>query len=381
MYKKWLQNYLKFYLFVFIILGIGILIFEKAQYPRKIYFLIFLFGYFISIVGLIKIKKENSKKYLFTLIFSFFMLICMNIFSRFAINYFLILLHLLLMFTTGIIIRNKKMWVFEGIQWLYFNYIFLTVFLYQKDNIYLIQSFNFVLIASLTIVIAFITAKIIRDRDERENLYKELLKAHKELKNYADKVEELSVFKERQRIAREVHDALGHRLTALIMQLEIIKKLSKNETKKEAEIGLKTAKTALKDVRQLVSTLSKETVLEISDIDKFIEEFSKSQKVNIDKRYNLSTELSDELCIFSFYSIRELLTNALKHANAKNIKIEISNSRDDFKFQFINDGYIKKNIEVGFGLESIKKHCNRLNLNMKIEIDKEFKVYIGKGEI
>ena len=59
------------------------------------------------------------------------------------------------------------------------------------------------------------------ERERKDILYKELLDAHKKLKQYADEVNRLSVVDERNRIARDIHDTLGHNMTALIMQLQM----------------------------------------------------------------------------------------------------------------------------------------------------------------
>jgi len=67
-----------------------------------------------------------------------------------------------------------------------------------------------------------------RNRDERERLYDELARAHEELRRYALQAEELAEFHERSRLARELHDTLGHALTTLTVQLEAIERAARS---------------------------------------------------------------------------------------------------------------------------------------------------------
>ncbi len=66
-----------------------------------------------------------------------------------------------------------------------------------------------------------------RNRDERERLYAELSRAHVELRQYAVQAEELAELRERARLARELHDTLGHALTTLTVHLEAIERAAR----------------------------------------------------------------------------------------------------------------------------------------------------------
>lgn len=95
-------------------------------------------------------------------------------------------------------------------------------------------------------------------RMEVERLVDELEKANQRLRGYAIQAEELAVTKERNRLAREIHDGLGHYLTAIHMQIQAARAVMENDRTQAHEM-LKGAQNltqdALADVRQSVSSL------------------------------------------------------------------------------------------------------------------------------
>src|SRR5947207_5897144 len=105
------------------------------------------------------------------------------------------------------------------------------------------------------------TARRIREQASRiraEELLAEVERSHRQLQAYAERVAELATTEERNRVAREIHDGLGHALIAITLQLE--KALVYQE--KQPGIALQAvsdakqvAKDALQDVRRSVSVL------------------------------------------------------------------------------------------------------------------------------
>ncbi|MEZ4771393.1 MAG: histidine kinase, partial [Caldilineales bacterium] len=69
------------------------------------------------------------------------------------------------------------------------------------------------------------TARAVEAKSESQRLLNELQKAHRQLQEYAEQAEELAVQEERNRLAREMHDTLGHRLTVSSVQLQAAERL------------------------------------------------------------------------------------------------------------------------------------------------------------
>src|SRR5690348_10457743 len=123
----------------------------------------------------------------------------------------------------------------------------------------LLPAFAFVAVFSL----AMRVQQEQRDRAERllrqlEESNAELERAHKQLQEYAAQVEELTIVRERTRLAREIHDILGHHLSILNIQLETIHKLQERDPARAAiEIAeaRRVAAQSMQEVRNAVAAL------------------------------------------------------------------------------------------------------------------------------
>ena len=114
---------------------------------------------------------------------------------------------------------------------------------------------NSVLLLGLALVFVLLLMNaLLTERESREKL----AIANTQLRNYALKIETLAASQERNRIARDIHDSLGHSLTALNIQLETAVKLAQTNPQR-AQQFLQEAKrlgsTALQDVRQSVAAM------------------------------------------------------------------------------------------------------------------------------
>ena len=123
---------------------------------------------------------------------------------------------------------------------------------------------------SLTIVVIFtlllifvhvIAGHIDRDQRSRQQMRQLLVQletSHRQLQAYAGRVAELAAAAERNRLARDIHDSLGHYLTAISIQLEkaqAYRERNPEEADRAIRDAKQTAREALQDVRQSVSTL------------------------------------------------------------------------------------------------------------------------------
>ena len=111
-----------------------------------------------------------------------------------------------------------------------------------------------VLFGGILLSLQLLIDRILAEKQAKE----ELAIANQRIRNYALKAEENGSLQERNRIAREIHDSLGHSLTALNLHLEMAVKLSQIKPEKSREVLVEAKRLgsiALRDVRQSVSTL------------------------------------------------------------------------------------------------------------------------------
>lgn len=231
---------------------------------------------------------------------------------------------------------------------------------------------NFVVLFGLALIFVLLLMNtIVSERQSREKL----AAANQKLKQYASKVEYQATLEERNRIAREIHDSLGHSLTALNLQLETALKLSQSNPVKAhdflaraKELGSK----ALQDVRQSVSalrlhpwqgeSLEQAIVILMQDVDR-------ATSVQPQYEINLTTPLSSELSIAIYRIIQESLTNICKYAKATEINLELLNINSELYLKIEDNGvgFDLNQSSKGFGLHSMRERTEALGGHFYIE--------------
>ena len=168
-------------------------------------------------------------------------------------------LYLLLPFTASLYFGMRVCYAVAGLVWLAYM---AKIALYQVQWYSLQTDMHSVLIFAIGLIFAIAMAKVVASekvsRARAESLLAELAASHRRLRAYAEQVEELAATQERNRLAREIHDSLGHYLTVINVQLE--KALAfRGVEPAEADLAVADAKrlahAALRDVRLSVGTL------------------------------------------------------------------------------------------------------------------------------
>lgn len=159
----------------------------------------------------------------------------------------------------------------------------------------------------------------------------ELEQAHHQLQTYANEVEELAVARERTRLARDIHDTLGHYLTIISIQLETISKLQERDPARavvEVEEAKRVAAQCMQEVRNAVVALRPSSIARLNVIDALAHlanEFraiAPSIELTLDQDTVLPP-LSSELQLAFYRVAQEALTNVRKHAHATKVLVRL----------------------------------------------------------
>lgn len=185
-----------------------------------------------------------------------------------------------------------------------------------------------------------------------------------ELKEKTRILEEMSVLKERNRIAREIHDTLGHTLTGAIIQLEAAKKLihiDTNKTVKAIEQTQSITRAGFADVKRAIQALRPISIEENNLIDALNLLFERTNNdfgCTIKPTVDLPKELSDELKINVYRIIQELITNSIRHGKATEINLTIEHQDNVLRINLIDNGIGCNTIKYGYGLTGIRERAN-----------------------
>ncbi|MEH2182188.1 sensor histidine kinase [Nostoc sp.] len=227
----------------------------------------------------------------------------------------------------------------------------------QERYRFLILNSSLVFGLSLVFVLLLMNA-VLSERQSREKL----ALANEKLRQYAMQIENQATLEERNRIAREIHDSLGHSLTALNLQLETALKLWQSNPGK-AETFLTTAKElgskALKDVRQSVSTMRSNPLQEQSledAIASLSENFHRFNGILPNYQINLEYSLPPEINTAIYRITQESLTNISKYADATEVKWELTTIKSNLRLiiQDNGKGFDVEQNTTGFGLQSMR---------------------------
>jgi signal transduction histidine kinase len=199
--------------------------------------------------------------------------------------------------------------------------------------------------------------------------------SREQLRQYALRVESLAMEQERNRIAREIHDSLGHSLTALNLQLEGAIKLWQVNPER-AQTFLREAKQmgsiALQEIRQSVSAMRADPLrgrrLEEA-IASLIQDFYRSTGIQPACHIDLPAPLAAEMNVAVYRIIQEALTNISKHASAKQVTIEMNGRNSKLHLVITDDGqgFERSQNQTGFGLQGMQERVLAMGGALTIE--------------
>lgn len=162
-------------------------------------------------------------------------------------------------------------------------------------------------------------------RHQATILLDELNATHAQLQSYVGQVEGLTVARERNRMAREIHDTLGHYLTVINVQIETAQKLNARDPGR-GQAALATAKTlaseCLAEVRRSVEALRPAALDGVAlpeAIARLVDDLRRASGVTIHVQGQGVGTLSPAAEVAVYRVIQEALTNVRKHAEARNV--------------------------------------------------------------
>ncbi|WP_432718287.1 sensor histidine kinase [Pectinatus frisingensis] len=229
-----------------------------------------------------------------------------------------------------------------------------------------------------------------QEKERIKSLNIQLNTANKKLRLYAAKAEHLAETRERNRLAREIHDTLGHALTCIIAGLDAcIATLdaAPSFTKKQLPIIRATAQNGINDVRRSVKKLRPDNLEKSSLKDallKMTDEFSHTSGMNIKLTFDFCPQnLREDETETIYRIVQEGITNANRHGHASTVMILLSGRKNQLHIILRDNGISCKTITQGWGLRHMQERiellkgtlrCNNLTdgfiINAMIPINK-----------
>lgn len=214
-------------------------------------------------------------------------------------------------------------------------------------------------------------------RQESERLLAELQEAHKQLQAYAEHAEELAIVKERNRLAREMHDTLGHRLTVAAVQLEGAQRLISDEPARASRmVGTvrEQVREALKELRSTVATLRTPLEADLSlatALSRLVSEFDSATalRVHAELPEDGTLEVTGPHQHALYRAAQEGLTNVQRHAHAQDVWLQLRRHNGHITLQVSDNGVGMADDagQAGFGLRGLRERAAQLNGDLRVE--------------
>lgn len=230
---------------------------------------------------------------------------------------------------------------------------------------------NFLDIINLLFFILFLMIYIANEVQENERMTQELIMVHQvnhELENYAAVSEKIAEDKERKRLAREIHDTLGHALTGIAAGVDAciaMIDINPQATKKQLMVISKVVRQGIVDVRNSLNKLRPGALEQHGfkgAIENMIEEFTSVSDltISLDNRLDkVDFENTKEDILFRV--IQESVTNAVRHGDATHIDISLYIEDNNLYLKIQDNGQGCEEIHYGFGLKQMKERLGMIN--------------------
>ncbi len=224
---------------------------------------------------------------------------------------------------------------------------------------------NIAITFGLTLLfILLLVNALLAERQSREKL----LLANDQLRQYAARIEDQATLQERNRIAREIHDALGHALTAQSIQLEnalLFLPPEAQRSKSFLQESQRLSATALLEVRRSIATLRSSPLqgrsLETA-IAALLTDFQRTTGIVPHHTLNFSQPISTEISTALYRIVQESLTNISKHSAATQVSLHLQQSHHIIYLKIVDNGqgFAPARNTTGFGLQGMQERTAAL---------------------
>lgn len=229
--------------------------------------------------------------------------------------------------------------------------------------------------------LAFFTSLVARQQTEEREAQRRL---NSELRATRALLAESTRIAERMRIARELHDLIGHHLTALSLNLEVASHLVNPTAVDHVRKAQATAKHLLADVREAVSELRQDDAVDLTQALRSLVEGVPGLAVHVTTppRFGVQDPRRAQVLL---RCAQEIITNTARHANARNLWLHFTYLDNDLlELRARDDGRGASEVAPGNGLSGMRERLAEFGGSLAVESQAgrgfELTVHLPLGE-
>ena len=303
-----------------------------------------------------ELAKQHSKQFKCLLLLIQFVCV-MGIFFLVPYNYSAILITIWCTLLPTVIslrsamltapIWSSPLWLIYQFHWQE-QYAFVSAALFFMFNIFALIMVN--------------TATKEREAKEHANQLNRELLATQELLSQASKQAE------RVRIARNIHDLLGHHLTALTINLQVASRISEGEAKEKIDTCHGLARLLLSDVREAVSEIREKSDVELKKA--LLALFDNLPRLRVNLHFNDDLNINEVNTADTIIKcVQECLTNTLKHSTADVLELEVNKAEQGIAINISDNGKLIKHFDMGNGLKGMVERLSLIGGHVNFKHD------------
>ncbi len=209
-------------------------------------------------------------------------------------------------------------------------------------------------------------------------IMQEMTNKNKQIKASQEEIKKIATSAERERIARDLHDLIGHTFSVINIKSQLAKKLVSQDANKaiqEIKEIEKISRASLSQVREVVSDYRKrDLTTELSQARILLDslEINVAENISPIDQLNLNPEKNTALA----YIVRELTTNIMRHSQATECKINLDADEKHISLTIEDNGHAEETYQAGSGLKGISERAEQLGGNVEFKVHQGFTAYI-----
>lgn len=252
-------------------------------------------------------------------------------------------------------------------------------------NVNVLGEYSLIFISSCALLYKdYVSSRLlVKLKQENQDLKEKNKKAMEKinvLKDTAFQIEYNTKLKERNNISQKLHDKIGHTIAGSLIQLEAIKLIIKEDksANKMLENVIYSLRRGMEDIRIVLKNIKPNKLeIGINSIKLILKEFK--EKTGIETYFIFEGNInliSYNLMEVIVESLKEVLTNIIKHSNADKFSLNIDVMNKIIRVEFKDNGITNKNFEKGMGLLGIEERVSKVNGKVTFMIKEGFIINI-----
>ncbi|MCK0471671.1 sensor histidine kinase [Halalkalibacter sp. APA_J-10(15)] len=210
-----------------------------------------------------------------------------------------------------------------------------------------------------------------------------LLDEYRKMKRQLVTEEEQVRQDERMMIGHEIHDSVGHKLTALLMQFEAFRLTAPEQDKEKIEKLKGLAQQSLEETRRAVKSFKQKEVGGLQGVIQLIRklEMESFMKVNFSVKHGaFAAPITGEQSFAIYRAVQEALTNIMKHSSTRSAQVMFESPGGSiFRFEVVNLAPPNSFFQEGYGLKAMRERLEQVGGSLDIIHDE--RQFVVRGNI